>query len=97
MLKQIRLARTNIQIIRPDFHFCGQRTLKFNNQPALVDFLQIHVSTPCPLILISISRNDSVSEAYSTVNRMFLCLAFNKFKNNWHDNLSSSTVNTSST
>jgi len=43
----------NRQKIRLDFHFYGQRSLKFSNKQVVSDFLQIQLSMPRSLILIS--------------------------------------------
>jgi len=45
-MEQIILAQFSRQKTSLDFHFWGQKALKFSSKPVLVGFLQIQVSTP---------------------------------------------------
>jgi len=49
--------------------------------PEFDGFIQIHVSKPLPLTLISTSKKVKVSCTFSTVNFMLLCWEFKIVKN----------------
>ena len=84
-MEEVIFALLRKHEIRPFFQICGQKALKFSNNPVLEGFLHVQVSNLSKLIFIFTSKNGIVFLACSKVNLILGCRVLSFSRNLVHD------------